>query len=62
MHLDQIAAPAWAWNCSLSLDHSLARLALAFALITTYFAAIIAICQPRYLPLFCGVLHLHLPA
>lgn len=39
----------------------LLRLAAAFALTTGFFAAIVAICQPRYLPLFRGILHPHWP-
>ena len=33
------------------------RLALAFALTTGFFAADVAVCQPRYLPLFRAMLH-----
>src|SRR5262245_28098857 len=33
------------------------RFALVFVLTTAYFAAAIAICQPRYLPLFRGAIH-----
>jgi len=39
----------------------LARLAIAFGLTTGFFAAIMAMCQPRYLPLFGRLLHPHLP-
>jgi hypothetical protein len=35
----------------------LGRFAAAFALTTGFFAAAIALCQPRYLPLFRGMLH-----
>jgi hypothetical protein len=69
-----IAVPAWianflvlvgsAWAYSRLPDKSrsdLARLVLTFALTTAFFAAIIAICQPRYLPLFRGIIHPHRP-
>ena len=72
---DQIlAVPAWVgnllvvfgslWAYSRLPDKEradLARLPLAFALTTAYFAAIIGICQPRYLPLFRGIMHPHRP-
>lgn len=75
LHVDQIVAvPAWTGNLLLILGSlwaysrlrvkervDLARLPLAFALTTAYFAAIVAICQPRYLPLFRGILHPHRP-
>jgi hypothetical protein len=75
MRLDQIiAVPAWAGNLLVVLGSlwaysrlpdkgraGLARLLLAFALTTTYFAGIIAMCQPRYLPLFRGIIHPHRP-
>ena len=75
LRLDQIiAVPAWAGNLLVVLGSlwaysrlpdkgraDLARLLLAFALTTTYFAGIIAICQPRYLPLFRGIIHPHRP-
>jgi hypothetical protein len=75
MRLDQIVAvPAWIGNLFVVLGSvwaysrlphkaraDLARLPLAFTLTTAYFAAIIAICQPRYLPLFRGILHPHRP-
>jgi hypothetical protein len=32
-----------------------------FVLTTGFFAAAIALCQPRYLPLFRGFLHPHRP-
>jgi hypothetical protein len=34
---------------------------VAFALTTGFFALDMAVCQPRYLPLFRGMLHPHLP-
>ncbi len=75
MRLDQIVAvPAstgnllvvlgsvWAYS---RLPHKartdLARLPLASALTTAYLPAILAICLPRYLPLFRGILHPHRP-
>jgi hypothetical protein len=75
MRLDQIiAVPAWAGNLLVVLGSlwaysrppnkhraDLARLPRAFALTTAYFAAIIAICQPRYLPLFRGIMQPHRP-
>jgi hypothetical protein len=75
MRLDQIiAVPAWAGNLLVILGSlwaysrlpdkdraDLGRVALAFALTTAYFAAIIAICQPRYLQLFGGIMHPHRP-
>jgi len=39
----------------------LARFAIACSLTTGFFAAIMAICQPRYLPLFGRLLHPHAP-
>jgi len=38
-----------------------ARLAVSFILTTGFFAAAMAICQPRYLPLFKAILHPHRP-
>ena len=39
----------------------LGRLAFAFILTTGFFAAAMALCQPRYLPLFRAMLHPHRP-
>jgi hypothetical protein len=75
MRLDQVVAvPPWIGNLLVVLGSiwaysrlphkpraNLARLPLAFALTTAHLAAIIAICQPRYLPLFRGILHPHRP-
>ena len=74
-HVDQIiAVPAWIANFLVVAGcvwgyarlqqkrrSDLARLALAFVLTTGFFAAAIAVCQPRYLPLFRGLLHPHSP-
>jgi hypothetical protein len=74
-HVDQIiAVPAWIANflvvagsvwgyTRLPERHrsDLGRFALAFVLTTGFFAAAIAICQPRYLPLFRAMLHPHRP-
>jgi hypothetical protein len=68
---DQIvAAPAWLGNllviagCIWAYTRlpdkrrsDLGRLAVAFVLTTGFFAAAIAVCQPRYLPLFQRALH-----
>jgi len=74
-HVDQmIAVPAWTANflvvagCVWAYARlrekgpgDLVRMLLAFVLTTGFFAADIAICQPRYLPLFRGILHPHRP-
>lgn len=71
--VDQIiAVPAWTanflvvagcvWAYSRLPDKprgDLARFALAFILTTGFFAAAMAVCQPRYLPLFRQLLHPH---
>jgi hypothetical protein len=73
--LDQIVAvPGWIGNFLIIVGSiwgymqlqtkrrgDLARLALAFIFTTAFFAACIAVCQPRYLPLFRGTLHPHRP-
>src|SRR5437016_4807344 len=70
-HIDQIiAVPAWIGNflvvagCVWAYSRvpkkqlsDAARLALAFVLTTGFFAAAVALCQPRYLTLFRGILH-----
>jgi hypothetical protein len=75
VHVDQIiAVPAWianflvvvgsVWAYTRLPDErrmDLARFALAFVLTTGFFAADVAIYQPRYLPLFRGILHPHRP-
>jgi hypothetical protein len=74
-HVDQIVAvPGWIGNLLVIIGSiwgytrlaekrsgDLARLAFAFALTTGFFAAAMAICQPRYLPLFRRLFHPHLP-
>ena len=74
-HVDQIVAvPAWIGNflvvagsvwaytrLSEKRRSDLGRLVIAFVLTTGFFAASIAICQPRYLPLFRGIIHPHRP-
>ena len=74
-HVDQIiAVPAWIGNFLVVVGSlwayarlrekrptDLARFAVAFVLTTGFFAAAVAICQPRYLPLFRGILHPHRP-
>ena len=73
--LDQIVAvPGWLGNLLVVVGATwgymqlpdkhrsdIARLAVAFTLTTGFFAASIAICQPRYLPLFRAMLHPHRP-
>jgi hypothetical protein len=73
--LDQIVAvPGWIGNFLVIVGSiwaylqlpdkrrsDLGRLALAFVLTTAFFAVAIAICQPRYLPLFRAMLHPHRP-
>jgi hypothetical protein len=72
-HVDQIiAVPAWSanfllvagcvWGYARLLDKSprdLVRFAATFVLATAFFAAIVALCQPRYLPLFRSMWHPH---
>lgn len=72
-HVDQIiAVPAWfgnlfvvagcIWAYARSQEKSsrdAMRFVLAFVLTTAFFAAAIAVCQPRYLPLFRRALHPH---
>ena len=74
-HIDQIiAVPAWIANFLVVVGSiwaytqlpekrrgDLGRLAFAFVLTTGFFAAAMAICQPRYLPLFRGIFHPHRP-
>jgi hypothetical protein len=74
-HVDQIVAvPAftgnflvvvgciWAYGRLANRQWSdVARFVVAFIVTTGFFAADIAICQPRYLPLFRGLLHPHRP-
>jgi hypothetical protein len=73
-HEDQIiAVPAWIGNFLVVLGSiwaysrlakksgtDLARFALAFLLSTGFFYLDVAVCQPRYLPLFRGMLHPHM--
>jgi len=73
--LDQIVAvPGWIGNFLVIVGSvwaymrlpekrllDLGRLALAFILTTGFFAACIAIFQPRYLPLFRAIFHPHSP-
>lgn len=69
-----IAVPAWLsnllvvigclWAYSRLQSRSaadVARWLIAFALTTAFFVVIIAVFQPRYLPLFRAMLHPHLP-
>jgi len=69
-----IAVPAWIGNLLVVVGSMWAysrlpekrrgdvgRLVLAFVLTTGFFAAAMAVCQPRYLPLFRGLLHPHRP-
>lgn len=74
-HFDQIiAVPGWIGNFLVIVGSfwgylqlpdkrrsDFGCLALAFAVTTAFFAASIAICQPRYLPLFRAILHPHRP-
>ena len=74
-HVDQIVAvPAWIGNLLVVIGSIWAyarlpekrwsdpgRLAFAFVLTTGFFAAAVALCQPRYLPLFRAMLHPHRP-
>ena len=67
-----IAVPAWTANFAVVAGciwayaraegkswSDIGRLAAAFMLTTGFFAADMAICQPRYLPLLRGLLHPH---
>lgn len=70
-HVDQImAVPAWignflvvvgcVWGFARLSNHSrwdFVRFAVAFVLTTAFFAAVVAVSQPRYLPLFRRALH-----
>lgn len=74
-HVDQIVSvPAWIGNLLVIVGcfcgyakvaekswPDVARFLAAFVFTTAFFAAIIALCQPRYLPLFQGSLHPHWP-
>lgn len=74
-HVDQIVAvPAWIGNFLVVVGSiwaytrlrekrrtDLGRLVIAFVLTTAFFAASIAIFQPRYLPLLRGIIHPHRP-
>ena len=74
-HLDQIVAvPAWIGNLLIIIGsiwgyvrlsskngRDIVNWSLGFVLTTAFFAAAIALCQPRYLPLFRGILHPHSP-
>lgn len=74
-HPDQIiSVPAWIGNLLLIVGcvwayaklrdkriGDVPRLLLAFVLTTGFFAAAIAVCQPRYLPLFSRALQPHWP-
>jgi hypothetical protein len=73
--LDQIVAvPGWTGNLLVVVGSvwgymqlpekrwsDLGRLVLAFVFTTAFFAGCIAVSQPRYLPLFRGILHPHRP-
>ena len=73
--VDQIVAvPGWIGNLLVVIGSiwayarlsekrwsDLGRLAFAFILTTGFFAAAMALCQPRYLPLFRAMLHPHRP-
>jgi hypothetical protein len=73
--LDQIVSvPGWIGNFLVVIGSTWAytqlsdkrwsdagRLALSFVLTTGFFAAAMATCQPRYLPLFPRMLHPHAP-
>jgi hypothetical protein len=73
--LDQIVAvPGWIGNFLVIIGcvwgyvqipekrhGDLFPVALAFILTNAFFAACMAICQPRYLPLFRAILHPHRP-
>jgi hypothetical protein len=73
--LDQVVAvPAWVGNllvlvgCVWSYiqisdkrSRDIGAATLSFALTTAFFAMAMAVCQPRYLPLFRAALHPHLP-
>ena len=73
--IDQVVAvPAWIGNLLVVIGcvwgyirlrekswYDLLGLAVAFIATTGFFALAIAVCQPRYLPLFRGSLHPHAP-
>ena len=73
--IDQmLAVPAWIGNFLIIVGSvwgytrlaekppaDIARFSAAFVLTTAFFAMIIALCQPRYLPLFQATLHPHWP-
>jgi len=72
-HIDQIiAVPAWIGNCLVvvgsvwgyasspkKMATDFARMAVALILTPSFFALIVALCQPRYLPLFRGIFDPH---
>lgn len=74
-HLDQIVAvPAWignflvivgcVWGYTQLTERpptDIARFIVTFVLTTAFFAIDIALCQPRYLPLFRAIFHPHHP-
>ena len=74
-HLDQIVAvPAWignflvivgcVWGYTQATEKTptdIARFIVTFVLTTAFFAIDIALCQPRYLPLFRAIFHPHYP-
>ena len=74
-HVDQIIAlPAWTGNFLVALGCLWAysrlnektaadavRFLVAFVLTTGFFLGAVAVCQPRYLPLFRGIFHPHAP-
>ena len=60
LHFALIAACVWAYlRLPKKSAGDLLRLAFVAAASTAYFAADIALCQPRYLPLFPHLLHPH---
>ena len=74
-HVDQIiAVPAWTGNFLVVLGclwaysrlnektaADVVRFLVALVLTTGFFLGAVAICQPRYLPLFRGIFHPHAP-
>src|SRR4051794_5250441 len=57
-----VVGSAWAYaQLGQKRLSDLTRFALTLALTTGFFGAPVASCQPRYLPLFRGLLHPHLP-
>lgn len=57
-----VAGCVWAYSrLTTKTASDIVRLLVAFALTTGFFAADMAIFQPRYLPLFRRMLHPHLP-